>query len=135
MVILNISSQLIEFIATFDSEGPGSVGQDLDRGIKLMDAYDVLFVEMDGQMTELIKAEKLFEMPITDYSDYYRCKTEFEGMHVLYKLYKQQQIARENWSRTLWSHLNPVALTEGMETFMKEFRKIEKRVSGQNIPL
>lgn len=120
--------QLSEFVATFDAEGPGAVGHDMDRGIKLMEAYALKFDEMDGQRIELVKAEKLFDMPVTDYSDFLRAKQDYEGMHVIYKLYKQQKIARENWSRTLWAHLNPNALTDGMENFMKEYRKIPKAV-------
>lgn len=50
----------------------------------------------------------------------------------LYKLYKQQKIARENWSRTLWSNLNPNTLTDGMEQFMKDYRKIPKWVRIYN---
>lgn len=117
------------FVTAFEAEGPGAVGHDMDRGIKLMDLYVTRFEEMDGQREELVKAEKLFDMPMTDYGEFLRVKRDFEGMHVLYKLYKQQKIARENWSRTLWAHLNPMALTDGMENFMKEYRKIPKWVS------
>lgn len=46
----------------------------------------------------------------------------------IYKLYKQQKIARENWSKTLWSNLNPQLLVEGIETYVKEYRKIPKWV-------
>lgn len=94
-----------------------------------MEVYAVKFEEMEAQRIELVKAEKLFDMPVTDYSDFLRAKQDYEGMHVIYKLYKQQKIARENWSRTLWAHLNPNALTDGMENFMKEYRKIPKWVS------
>lgn len=115
-------------MATFEAEGPGAVGHDMDRGIKLMDAYVVRFDDLDAQRLELMKAEKLFDLPLTDYTDFLRVKREFEAMHVLYKLYKQQKIARENWSRTLWAHLDPNALTDGMDNFMKDYRKIPKWV-------
>lgn len=86
-------------------------------------------------------------MPLADYTDFVRILKDFEGMQVvrrlscklhfhfyinrhfqIYKLYKQQKIARENWSKTLWSNLNPHLLTEGIDTYMKEFRKIDKWV-------
>lgn len=50
----------------------------------------------------------------------------------IYKLYKQQKIARENWGKTLWSNLNPHLLTEGIESYMKEYRKVPKWVSKKN---
>lgn len=68
-------------------------------------------------------------MPLTDYSDFLRVKRDFEGMQQIYKLYKQQKIGRENWSKTLWSNLNPMMLTDGIETYIKEFRKIQKWVT------
>lgn len=88
-------------------------------------------------------------MPLADYTDFLRILNDFEGMQVvshffaiqiwitfkimliccqIYKLYKQQKIARENWSKTLWSNLNPHLLTEGIDTYIKEFRKIQKWV-------
>lgn len=44
-------------------------------------------------------------------------------MIVIYKLYRQQKIARVNWSKTLLSNLNPQDLLDGIENFLKDFRK------------
>ena len=55
-------------------------------------------------------------------------QTDFEGMVQIYKLYMSQKIARETWSKTLWVNLNPQALIDGIENFMKEFRKLPKPV-------
>lgn len=30
-----------------------------------------------------VKAEKLFDMPMTDYTDFLRAKTEFDAMHIV----------------------------------------------------
>lgn len=76
-----------------------------------------------------VKAEKLFDMPLTDYSEFFRVKRDFEGMQHIYKLYKQQKIGRENWSKTLWANLNPQMLTDGIEGYIKEYRKVPKWVS------
>ena len=50
----------------------------------------------------------------------------------VYKLYVQQKVAREKWSHTLWANLNPQALLEGIDNFMKEFRMLPKNVSFSN---
>lgn len=39
----------------FNEEGPGSVGQDMDRGIKLMDIFQTRFEEVDKVQTDLGK--------------------------------------------------------------------------------
>lgn len=49
-------------------------------------------------------------------------------MELLYKLYKQQKNARDIWSKTLWVNLNPQQLMDGMDGFLKEFRKLPKAV-------
>lgn len=36
--------------------------------------------------------------------------------------------AREGWSKTLWADLDPFVLTEGVEGFLKDFRKLPKQV-------
>lgn len=38
---------------TFEAEGPGSVGQDMDHGIKLMEEYVEKFDDMENKRTEL----------------------------------------------------------------------------------
>lgn len=98
----------------------------MDDGLKLMDQYIIEFQSYDEQRLELVNAEKLFDMPLADYSDFLRIQKDFEGMQLVYKLYRQQKVARANWSKTLWSNLNPQALVDGIEVYVKEFRKLPR---------
>lgn len=68
-------------------------------------------------------------MPMVEYVEFAQCKLEFEGMKRVYSLYKQQKLAIENWSKILWSFLNPNQLIEGIEAFLKDFNKLDKFVS------
>ncbi|XP_051175007.1 dynein axonemal heavy chain 10 [Leptopilina boulardi] len=56
-------------------------------------------------------------------------------MELLYKLYKQQKNSRDIWSKTLWINLNPQQLMDGMDGFLKEFRKLPKSVRALNVGL
>lgn len=38
------------------------------------------------------------------------------------------QTAREVWAKTLWANLNPQVLLDGMEAFIKEFKRLPKGV-------
>lgn len=40
------------------------------------------------------------------------------------------QIAREEWSGTLWANLNIQVLTDGIEEFLKRLRKFPKEVKA-----
>lgn len=49
-------------------------------------------------------------------------------MQAVYKLYQSQNIARETWAKTLWVHLNTQALTDGIDNFLKDYRKLSKAI-------
>ncbi|XP_050294970.1 dynein axonemal heavy chain 10 [Anthonomus grandis grandis] len=124
---------LREFLERFNKEGPGAVGEDLDSGVKLMEEYRIEFGNLETRRVDLVNAEMLFDIPLADYSDYIKAKEDFEGMDVIYKVYKAQKHARELWGKTLWANLNPQALLDGIDGFLKEFRKIPKEI--RNMPV
>lgn len=86
---------LAEFVHKFDTEGPGSVGDNLDTGLKLMEEYGGMFAELEQRRLDLMNAEMLFDIPLADYTEYLRAKLDYEGMEFLYKIYKTQRNARE----------------------------------------
>lgn len=47
---------------------------------------------------------------------------------MVYKLYQAQRNTRETWGKTLWVNLNTQALTEGIENFIRDFRKLPKPI-------
>lgn len=124
---------IAKFIERFDSEGPGAVGQDLDHGLKLMEEYVKEFEELEEKRIDLVNAEMLFDIPLADYSDYLRAKDDFHAFEMIYKIYYAQRGARDIWGRTLWVNLNPQALVDGIDLFMKEFRKLPKIVRSYPI--
>lgn len=75
-----------------------------------------------------VNAEKLFDIDVTDYGQYLNAKGDFERMQMVYKLYQAQKVARESWGKTLWVNLNTHALTDGIENFIKDFRKLSKLI-------
>jgi dynein heavy chain, axonemal len=56
-------------------------------------------------------------------------------MQTIYKLYQAQKIARESWGKTLWVHLNPQALTDGIDSFLRDFRKLSKIIRQMPIAI
>ncbi|XP_055533348.1 dynein axonemal heavy chain 10 [Wyeomyia smithii] len=120
--------ELNKFVQRYKCEGPGTVGLDLDRGAQLMVSYGKELDAMEKQRVELENAEKLFDIPLTDYNEFVLCKHEYEEMQEVYKMYLKQKVAREKWSRTLWANLNPQALLDGIDGFMKEYRKLPRSV-------
>ncbi|CAL1680177.1 unnamed protein product [Lasius platythorax] len=122
-----------KFAEDFEAHGPGSTGDELELGLKKMDEYGKLINKHEEKRLNLIKYEILFDLPPADYSDLLKVKTDYEGMEMLYDLYKQQRSAREVWAKTLWVNLNPQQLIEGMEHFMRELRRLPKSVRDMNV--
>lgn len=135
--VSNFLQVINAFVTKFDTEGPGAVGEDMDTGVKLMEEYIGLFADMEARRLELCQAELLFDMQLTDYTDYLRCQTDFKNFEYVYRVYKAQKGARDVWGKTLWSNLSPQALVDGMETFVKDFRKLPKaaRISAPGVML
>lgn len=121
------------FLEKYEREGPGAVGDDLDSGVHLMEEYRREFEDLEARRIELVNAEMLFDVPLADYSDYLKAKSDFQGMDILYKVYKAQKHARELWGKTLWANLNPQALLDGIDGFLKEFRKIPKDIRSMPV--
>ncbi|XP_030371764.1 dynein heavy chain 10, axonemal [Scaptodrosophila lebanonensis] len=128
-----------DFIKDWDQNGPGTVGAELDRGVRLMDPYGQKIKDHESRREELANAERLFDMAMVDYHEFGRVQTEYEGLQLIFKLYKAQKNGREIWGKTLWADLDPNVLTEGVESYLKEFRKLPKPVRqlpvGQNLEL
>jgi dynein heavy chain, axonemal len=56
-------------------------------------------------------------------------------MLMVYKLYQAQKNARETWGKTLWVNLNTQALTDGIDNFIKDFRRLAKPIRSMPIAL
>lgn len=115
-----------EFVRKYDTEGPGNVGEDLDRGNAMLEEYEEEIEVVDKRKSELQAAELLFDAPLADFSEFLRVKQDFSYLVTIYKLYIEQKSAREMWGKTLWINLNAQALVDGIENFMKDFRKLPK---------
>lgn len=131
--IENFCKILAAFVKKFDEEGPGAVGEHLDMGVLLMEEYSKQFEELETQRQDLLQAEMLFDIPLADYSEYLRIKTDFEAMAIVFKFYKTQKHAREVWGRTLWANLDPQALSDGIDDFIKEYRRVSKQIRALTV--
>ncbi|KYN43305.1 Dynein heavy chain 10, axonemal, partial [Trachymyrmex septentrionalis] len=121
------------FAENFETFGPGSIGDDLELGLKKMDEYGKLINKYEEKRLNLIKLENLFNLSSTDYSTLLKIKREYKSMEVLYNLYKEQRRSREVWAKTLWVNLNPQQLIDGMEHFIRQFRLLPLSIRSLNV--
>nr|XP_057927446.1 dynein axonemal heavy chain 10-like isoform X3 [Doryrhamphus excisus] len=119
---------LSSFFETFTMEGPGAVGNDLDKGLSLMDSYEADLVKMVEGRQDLANAEKLLDLPITVYPEIVSIQKNMNGFRLIYDIYQEQKAAKNKWSQTLWADLDIHSLQDGVEGFLKDFRKLPKDV-------
>ncbi|XP_055003053.1 dynein axonemal heavy chain 10 [Sorex araneus] len=124
--IMTYRTQIDEFAKRFYSAGPGSVGEDLDRGVELLSVFERELARHEKNRQELANAEKLFDLPITMYPELLKVQKEMSGLQRIYSLYENLRSAKEEWSQTLWVNLNVQVLQDGIEGFLKSLRKLPR---------
>ncbi|KAH0502213.1 Dynein heavy chain 10, axonemal [Microtus ochrogaster] len=131
--IMNYRSQLDEFARRFYRQGPGAVGEDLDKGVELLSSFEKELAKHEKNRQELANAEKLFDLPITMYPELIKVQKEMSGLRLIYDLYESLKVAKEEWSQTLWINLNVQYLQEGIEGFLKGLRKLPRHVRNLSV--
>ncbi|XP_067910592.1 dynein axonemal heavy chain 10 isoform X4 [Heterodontus francisci] len=127
------AKNLAAFASRFRLQGPGSVGADLDAGLEILGKFENEVEEFERNRQELANAEKLFDLPITMHPELVLLQKEMKGLRQIYDIYKAQRIAKEEWSETLWADLNVQLLQEGIDGFLKAFRKLPKEVRSLSV--
>uniref|UniRef100_A0A803XS79 Dynein axonemal heavy chain 10 n=1 Tax=Meleagris gallopavo TaxID=9103 RepID=A0A803XS79_MELGA len=126
--IEDYTTKVADFFCKFMAEGPGAVGEDLDKGLELMAIFEKEMEKLEEIHQELGSVEKLFDLPAKVYPDLMKMQNDMKGLKQVYEIYELQKAAKEEWSRTLWINLNVQLLQEGIEGFLKAFRKLPKQV-------
>ncbi|KAH9515001.1 Dynein heavy chain 10, axonemal [Bulinus truncatus] len=124
----NFKEECEKFFTRFKEQGPGSVGENLQLGDSLMQAFSQEADELEEKRLELSKAEKLFELPITVHERLLDVKKQIAGLQQVYALYRELDSAKNKWSETLWADLDIDLLSKGIDDFIKNLRKLPKSV-------
>ncbi|XP_051490092.1 dynein axonemal heavy chain 10 [Apus apus] len=116
------------FFHKFMTEGPGAVGENLDKGLELMAIFEKELERLEQNKRELGSVEKLLDLPVTAYSDLLQAQKHMKGLKQIYEIYELQRVTKKEWSQTLWINLNVQVLQEGIERFLKAFRKLPRDI-------
>ncbi|KAM8812104.1 dynein axonemal heavy chain 10 [Rhynchonycteris naso] len=131
--ILDFRQLVEDFAKRFYLEGPGSVGEDLDSGIDLLASFERELARHERNRQELANAEKLFDLPITMYPELLKVQKEVTGLKMIYGLYEELKLAKEEWSQTLWINLNVQFLQDGIDGFLRSLRKLPRQVRNLSL--
>ena len=62
------------------------------KGVKRLKKFQEEFAELEKERQELVNAEKLFDLPITLYSDLIAVDNNLQGMAKVFELYEAQRV-------------------------------------------
>ena len=62
------------------------------EGVKRLKKFQEEFAELEKERQELVNAEKLFDLPITLYSDLIAVDGSLQGMSKVFELYEAQRV-------------------------------------------
>ncbi|NXM38868.1 DYH10 protein, partial [Gymnorhina tibicen] len=131
--VQDFSKETEDFFQKLLTEGPGVVGDDLDKGLELMAMFERELERLEKRQRELGSAEKLLDLPATAYPNLIKAQKDAKALKLIYDIYAQQKVTKEEWSQTLWINLNVKVLQEGIEGFLKALRKLPRPVRSMPI--
>ncbi|KAI8814786.1 dynein heavy chain and region D6 of dynein motor-domain-containing protein [Cladochytrium replicatum] len=124
--VKEFKAELRHFKEDFAINGPGVIDSDMDKGYQLLkDAKEVIAKYLQRREA-LVRAEKLFNLVITSYSELHELETEIRELDKIYELYVEVKEAITGWSTTLWANLDINVLNKGVETFSTRLKKMPK---------
>ncbi|KAK9522770.1 hypothetical protein VZT92_019216 [Zoarces viviparus] len=122
--IEEFKQELSIFAESFNMHGPGAVGDDLEKGLTIMETYEADLAKIVAGRHELANTEELLDLPVTVYPVAVSIQKEMKGLRQIYDVYKAQKDAKTEWSQTLWENLNIQLLQKGDKGFSKRLAQL-----------
>lgn len=96
-------------------------------------SYGQQIGQLTTKLLDLKNAELLFDLLPADYSAFLAISHDYDAMVELYNLYESQRSARDIWAKTLWADLDPQKLIDGMDAYLREFRRLPRAMRSMEV--
>ncbi|XP_037090995.1 dynein heavy chain 10, axonemal-like [Pollicipes pollicipes] len=131
--VAEFHGEIAKFCERYYQEGPGTVGDQFDLGEHKMKSYEDELASLLERQQELVNSERLFDLDITAYPELTTMQKDMAGLRLIYDIYVAQKEAREKLAQTLWANLNSQALTDDIEVYIRQFKKLPRDVRQLDI--
>ncbi|ESN96268.1 hypothetical protein HELRODRAFT_67881 [Helobdella robusta] len=118
---------LTEFVKRFYNSGPGIV-DDLEVGLSLMREFNFEMYRLEQKRQDIGNSQKLFDLPIVMYSDFFRVQKDINYLESIYKIFKNYMSARSEWDVIQWTDLNVNSIQDGIDSLLLQAKKLPKAV-------
>ena len=123
MQILKFLKEVDTLESKFYEAGPGSVGSSLDEGLLLLRHFTTQLSDTIEKGNALNKQEKLFVLPVTQFTILETLSTEMDSLNDIYEAYQSYLDFEEKWKTLTWRKLD-------LDIVNKEVVNIEEVLLG-----
>ena len=106
MQILKFLKEVDTLETKFYDSGPGSVGASLDEGLLLLRHFKTQLSETIEKGNSLNKQEKLYVLPVTQFTILQTLTTEMDTLNEIYEAYQTYLDFEEKWKTLTWRKLD-----------------------------
>jgi len=131
--VANFKAQISTLYRAYIESGPGAVNTDLDKGLELLAHYQQTVADMNKKREDLVLAERLFELPISQFDELVAIEKENKRLDNLYKIYKDFKNHVSEWSSMLWNKLDADQLTAGADKFDKTRKRLQNEYNDHPV--
>jgi len=124
--VAEFSEKTKDLAKVFKLEGPGASNVELEDGAELMKKYDIDIKGFLKRREELVKAQTLFNLPVTSYPDLIQLEKDLKLLQQVYRVYIDHTAMVNDFSNAMWTKVDIAALTKGAEEFDKVCRRMPK---------
>jgi dynein heavy chain, axonemal len=127
--VAKFSEKIKKAYEEYIEEGPGTEDISLDRGLELLEASKDLINTFNVEREQKVKAEKLFDLPISKYDELIKMEEMNKKYDLIYSIYKDHQNQVKEWSLKPWNKLDIQELLRGADEFDKKVRRLPNKYS------
>uniref|UniRef100_A0A7S4D2X3 Dynein-1, subspecies f n=1 Tax=Eutreptiella gymnastica TaxID=73025 RepID=A0A7S4D2X3_9EUGL len=125
--VKEFTKSLVQAKEDFQENGPGKPGMELDKGLELINDWKIDLHQKQKKRDTLIKAEKLFGLPITSFQVLGELERDLQELTVIYDVYRDWKETLGGWSNALWVDVQPDSMTRGTEQFIQRMKKMDSK--------
>ncbi|XP_045101948.1 dynein-1-alpha heavy chain, flagellar inner arm I1 complex-like isoform X2 [Portunus trituberculatus] len=100
--VSDFSKAVQRFQQKFESKGPGSVGEDLERGVVLLKEYSKKVDELQKEREQLDQEEDVFDLPATQYPGLDDALVMMQQLREVFAIYQQLRSVEMTWRTMRW---------------------------------
>ncbi|KAK7195889.1 dynein heavy chain [Novymonas esmeraldas] len=117
----------VKVVQEFRRTGPGRAEIDLAVGNESKKQWRQRLTELQMKRDQLVKAEKLFDLPLTTHTSLQQLNEELSKVETVYDLYEQWMSDLRRWNRSSWKDLLLSDLEATTEERAKQARVLGKQ--------